>query len=190
MLLKYHNHRKGTKIMPRTETIVKTYYKFEELDDTRKEKVMTNYYDINVDHGWWELTYMDAETIGLKITGFDIGRGCSIDGDWNKSPLEIAEAILANHGEACETYKLASVFKPAYETMISVLDIKQANETEDAGAYEQTMLEFSEEFERELKQEYLSMLRREFEHLTSEEAIAETLTINDYEFDIDTMRIA
>lgn len=62
----------------------KTYnvYTFEELNDEQKEKAIMNLSDINVNHDWWEYMYSDAETIGLRITGFDLDRSRHATGEF------------------------------------------------------------------------------------------------------------
>ncbi len=49
-----------------------TLYKFEELSEEVKGKVLKEFDDINVDSNWWEYIYGDAEeNAKLKITSFD-----------------------------------------------------------------------------------------------------------------------
>lgn len=155
----------------RTETTTRLLYKFDELPEDTKQKALENLYDINVDHEWWDYTYDDAKTIGLKITGFDIGRSNDIDGKLIFPALDVVKNILKEHGESCDTYKLAMKYKNV---------LQQHHDNEDEYQIEET----SSEFEQALKEEYLSMLRKEYEYLTSEEAVKETIAANDYEFDV------
>lgn len=54
--------------MPRTETITRTLYKFDELSDEAKEEAISKNRDINVDDEYWfEHIYEDAKTIGSLI---------------------------------------------------------------------------------------------------------------------------
>jgi len=144
-------------------TILTTVYKFDELTEAGKRKALENLYDINVDFDWWENTYTDAETIGCKITEFDLDRGsyCRLT---CPDAHETARLIVENHGETCETYKLAKEY------------LKDYNED---GEYQG---EHDAAFERALGEEYLSILRQEYEYQTSEEAIKETIEANDYDF--------
>ncbi len=151
----------------RQETIIKTYYKFKELSEEAQEKAIEKLWDLNVDPEWWESTYDDAKTIGLKITGFDINHGNKIHGNFTISATECAELIMKNHGESCDTYILAREF-------IADCDRKEENTDERE--------ELEVEFERAIKEEYLSILRKEYEYLTSREAIIECINSNDYEF--------
>ena len=50
-------------------------YKFDELSDEVKEKVIERLWDINVDCDWWDAVFDDAEQIGFEINAFDLDRG-------------------------------------------------------------------------------------------------------------------
>ena len=63
-----------------------------------------------MDYDWWEGTYEDAAGIGLEITGFDTDRNKHATGKFNWTEQKVAHAILAQHGETCETYKTAVKF--------------------------------------------------------------------------------
>ena len=139
------------------KTIEVKLYNYGELSDEAKEKVLNNLCDINVDCDWWECTYEDAAQIGLEIDGFDIGRGNEISGKLLEDPRTIKRLILENHGKSCDTYKYVKEFD-----MRSEID--------------------EDDFIRGLLEEYLSMLRKEYEYQTTEESIKETIEANEYEF--------
>lgn len=163
--------------MSRTYTIEHTVYKFDELPPETQQKAIERLYDINVDHDWWDFTYEDAKNIGLEITGFDLGRGCRLDGKLTESVETVCELILKNHGDICDTYKLAKEYLPKLETLKKKAD---EDATYDGQAeYE----EVEEEFLKALREEYRFILQKEYEYLTSEDAIKETIEANDYEFD-------
>lgn len=161
--------------MPRTEIVTRTLYKFDELSDTAKGKALDRLYDINVDHDWWEFTYEDAERIGLKLKAFDISRSNYIEGMLMEDPRAVAANIIRDHGPECETRKVAEKF---------LTDIGPNTEVLDYDATEK-MEEIADAFARALKEEYLSILRKEYEYLTSKDAIIETIEANDYEFTED-----
>ena len=160
----------------RTVTKHTDVYKFEELSDAAKQKAIGHLYDINVDFEWWEWTYEDAKTIGCEIHEFDTDRGnyCKLT---CHDAHETATLILENHGETCDTHKLAKEYLKDFDALERDEDgeILNGRELED----------LDEEFERALGEEYLSMLRREYEYQTSEEAIIETINANEYEFTED-----
>lgn len=145
-------------------TIETTVYKFEELTEEAQQKAVENLYDINLDH-WHESIYEDAKMIEIKIKSFDIDRG-QIEVDSLDSIPRIAELILENHGKECETYKIAEQY------------MKEHDELGEDDDYD----EIDNNFMNDIGEEYLSILKKEFEYKTSKEAIIETIQANDYEF--------
>lgn len=156
-----------------TETKV---YKWEELTDEQKEKALSKLYDLNTEYDWWDGVYDDAENVGIKITSFDLDRNRHAEGDFTQSAVDVARAIVAVHGEQCETYKTAKAFLDEYP--------EEPNEDSDEyPAWENAVEEHEEEFKRSIIEDYLIMLQNEYEYLSSEEAIIETIEANEYEFD-------
>lgn len=155
-------------------TTIKEAYKFAELTDEAKEKAVENLYDINTDFEWWESTYEDAKEAGLKLTGFDIDRGSYCKGDFITTALNCAELIVKNHGETCE----------AYQTALNFIKDRAALAVDDGGDFvdEDAADELVNEFKKSLLEDYLMMLRNEYEYKTSREAIIETIEANEYEF--------
>ena len=147
-------------------TIEVKVYSFDELSDKAKEKVLSNFCDINVEFDWWEYTYLDAETVGLKIKGFDLDSR-NIDLELYESVGDCCAKIIAEHGESCETYKVAK------DTLVSLQGIEKDTDDYDY---------ISSEFLRDISECYISILRDEYEYLTSEEAIIETIAANGYTF--------
>ena len=167
----------------RTVTTHTTVYKFDELPEEGKRKALELLYDINVDYDWWDSLYDDAKTIGCEIKGFDIDRGsyCKlICSDAHATALLIVE----NHGPDCDTRKLADEYLKDREKIFS-----EADKDEDGEIPEYPTKDFLDEldveFIRALGEEYLSLLRQEYEYQTSEEAIKEMIEANDYEFTED-----
>ena len=154
----------------RTETHVVKIYTFDELPENIKQKAIEKLWDINVDYEWWEFIYEDAANVGIKITGFDTGRGNDITGDFIWYAIDVCKAILLEHGKNTETYKTASTFLP---------ELKKEWEEDYGGE------EAAEEFKRAILEDYLAMLRSEYEYFTSEERIIETIQANEYEFTED-----
>lgn len=157
----------------KTKTI--NVYSFDELSEDAKNKVVSKFEDINVSYSWWESTYEDAENVGVKITSFDTYRQ-SIDGNFLLSSFEVAANIIRDHGEMCETYKTAQKFLDESNTIGCKYPEMEGEE------YESEMMELEDEFINSLLQDYLIMLRNEYEYQTSEEAIIEAIQINGYEF--------
>jgi len=155
----------------REETITIKHFKFDELNEKAKSKAIEKLWDLNIEYDWWDYIYEDAKRIGCNITEFDIDRGsfCTMDFS-NDYLIDIAKNIIKEHGEACNTYKLASEY---------IINHKSAYDAET----DSVPMSLNRPFIDSLQEEYLSMLRREYEHLTSEEAIVDSIESNEYEFD-------
>lgn len=141
------------------KTVEVQVYEYDELPEEIQEKVLNKMCDINVDHDWWEFTFEDAEQVGIELSEFDLYprkiKGIPIDGY-----SQIKKLILQNHGKICDTYKTVKNY-----------DLRKNGEGEDMF--------------KMLLEDYLSILQKEYEHLTSREIIEETLRANDYEFTED-----
>ena len=143
----------------RTITTTTDLYYFHELSEEVKQRVMERLYDINMDFEWWDGSFDDASTIGLKIETFRISRG-EITGHLIYNPTKVKQLVMEHHGESCETYQYVMQF-----------DMRTNVDNHD--------------FEYGLLQEYLSILQKECEYQASEEAVIETILANEYEFDIE-----
>lgn len=160
-----------------TDTETKKVYSFKELSPKAQDYAIQENYSINTDHDWWDFTYEDAKSIGLSITGFDIGRGCSIKGKLNENMSDVINNIIKDHGEETKTYLLAQEYKKKL-CVLKFLDRISDNQEEE-------LQDLTEEFEKELLEEYHKMLSEEYDYLTSDEGIKECILNNDYEFDED-----
>lgn len=162
----------------RTKTYTKTVYTLEEV----KAAAIAANWDINVDPDWWGGVYYDADQIGLKITAFDLDRAAYCAGEIADAQ-ETAELILKNHGACCDTYKLASQFIHDRDKLIDEAARDENGDFEDERELDYQLDELETDFKRALLEEYRCILQIEYEFLTSEEAIYETLKANEYEFD-------
>uniref|UniRef100_A0A6M3LE64 Uncharacterized protein n=1 Tax=viral metagenome TaxID=1070528 RepID=A0A6M3LE64_9ZZZZ len=161
-------------------------YKYEELEESVKQKALEKLCDINVDYEWWEFIYDDAERIGLKIEEFELDRGAYCKGEWIEGAEESAEKILREHGEGCETYKDALRFRAELEQAEVLFKSRkdydpEYEEFKESEEYE----EVCEEFLRILLEDYRIILQKDYDWLTSEEAIVEMIEANEYEFTKD-----
>lgn len=139
-------------------------YQWDELSEDAKQKAIDHARYWNVDHDWWDCTYEDAERIGAKISAFDIGRAWSIDIALTQSVGEVCRTILSDHGFACDTHELAREY---YKR-------KHNGNPFDV-----------EEFTQQLGECYLTMLRDDYEYLTSDECIRQRFEDGDCEFEED-----
>lgn len=160
------------------KTIEVILYKFAELSEQAKKKAVENLCDINVDHDWWNSTYEDAERIGLKITGFDLDRNRHATGKFIWNAKDVAEAILKEHGEKCETHQTAKDF---LEKALPLIEKESEIDYRDYDL-EGEISDLEDDFLKSLLEDYSIMLQKESEYLQSEKAIIETIEANDYDF--------
>lgn len=169
----------------------KTYnvYKFNELSEEGKQKAIKNNYDINISHNeWWEFIFDEAKELGFKITEFNLDRRRTCDIELIDSPAEICQKIIDSHGKDCDTYKLASEYLKNYSDLVTRFSdgintdkVSEENESD----FDEYADDLDQEFIKNLSDEYSSMLQKDYDYLTSEEAIIEALVSNDYDFTED-----
>lgn len=174
----------------REETVTIKIYEFKELSGEAKETAVQGFADINVDHEWWDGVFDDAATLGLKITEFSIDRGAYCRGTWTTDAEAVAALVLKNHGESCETHKDATAFLASLEkaekawTSQPGYDAEYDEDFEDTDEYE----ELCQEFKKMICEDYRIILGKEYEYLTGEAAIIESIEANEYEFTADGER--
>lgn len=168
------------------KTIKINLYQFEELSDKAKERAISDLFEINVDHEWWDGVYEDANEVNIKIKGFDIDRGSYVNADVDG--ITTAQKIVDTHGKACETYKIARTFLDEYDKLvekhsdgINTDRVAEGNEYD----FDQEADELTEQFSKDITEEYLAILRKEYEYLISKESIIETIKANEYWFTED-----
>ena len=159
---------------------------FEELDEKTKQKVIQNNAEINVNYDWWECTYDTLEEVGVKIEGFDLYRGES-EIQFCLDYAEVASKIIDTFGESTPISITCKNFMKERDALVKKYG--EGNEIAGYSVKEELYDEFEEEeegiipdFAGELNADILEWLRQEFEWLTSEEAIIETIEANEYEF--------
>ena len=167
------------------KTVEITLYNFEELPHHGQEQAINRYADINVDYEWWDSTYEDAKHIGLKITSFD---DYSLEAEFIEGAEYTANKILEDHGEQCETYQTAKNYLEERAELVALLSdgvhldrVAEGNEDE----FDWSCNDLDAEFLYSLREDYRIILQKEYDYLTSEEAIKDTLIANEYDFTIN-----
>lgn len=170
------------------KTISINIFKFNELSEQAKDNAVEKLRDINLHDDWYECTIDDAATIGLKIESFDVDRGSHVQGVFTEDATKVADLIIANHGEHCETHKTAARFWEDWNFLVEKHSdgvdtscVAYENEQE----FDNEANELEQEFLNDLCECYLTILRNEYEYLYSEEAVIETIEANDYDFTED-----
>jgi hypothetical protein len=176
----------------RTETVIREIYTFEELSEKAKEKALRKLSNINLEHNWWQFEYEDAANIGLKLTAFDLDRNKHAEGFFLNSATEVADKIMKEHGNQCETYKTAFNFLNERDTLVRKFsDGANFDVVTEENAYEfdQEADELEEQFLEDILNDYSDILQKQYEYLYSDEAIKETIECNGYEFTVDGEQI-
>lgn len=166
-------------------TIEVKLYKFSELSEEAQQKAIDSLYDINVFFDWWDSTYEDAERAGIKITGFDIDRGNYCEGEFIEGPEHTAHKIIDDHGQDCETYKTAEQYLKERDELINTAQKDEDGEFTDEHELDNKLDDLDAEFLKSILEDYRIILSKEWDYLTSKEAIIETIEANDYEFTED-----
>ena len=168
----------------KTVTTTTNVYKLHELSEEAQDKAIRNLSTINVDYEWWLATFEDAEAVGLKIESFGLDRNLGAKGHLTLPAEDVAITISNRHGEGCETYDIARQFLEDHGPIFADY-MDEEGENYESSELGDRMMELESEFEADLISEYAHMLQREYDYLTSEEAIRETIEANDYDFTED-----
>lgn len=170
------------------KTIRRTVYRFDELSDEVKEKVIDRYASGNMDYQWWENVYDYAKDIGLLISEFNIDKGyCKglfassaeesahkIEVDHMVSDERIAEGFKQN-----ETYNTAINYLADRDKLINGWPKDEKGELENEGDLEDKLDDLDVEFLRSLLEDFRIILGREYHYLTSREVIIEGIESNE-----------
>ena len=169
-------------------TVEVKVYSFDELSESAKQKAISSNSEINLQHEWWESVYEDAEICGLKIESFDLDRNRHCEGYFIENAYDSAFKFKENHGAESPTHILSAAFIDDYNKLVEKYsDGVQTDKVADNNEYEFDLEanDLEDEYLKSLLEEYSLILQKEYEYLSSEEAIAESLRINSYEFTED-----
>ena len=156
-------------------------YRFDELSDGAKEKARDWWREGLGCDEWWDSVYEDAERVHLKITGFDLDRH-EITGRFTADAEQVADEILKDCGEACETYKTASTFLQERNNLVDCWGRDADGEFNDEAGLDNALDDLEKEFQQSLLEDYRLTLGKEWEYINSEEQVDEAIKCNEYEF--------
>lgn len=168
----------------KTKTI--NVYQYKELSESAKEKARQWYCEGFDGQFEWDCTKDDAKTIGLKLDGMERDY---MRGSFLTSARECAESILKEHGESCKTYKTAESFLKERDKTVDDAERDENGELVSEYDLDQKLDEIEEEFLKSILEDYRIMYEKDIEYQQSEEAIAESMEANEYEFDENGKRI-
>ena len=159
------------------KTIEIKVYKFEELDEQTKEKVIENYRYINVDNTfWYDCIKEEFDELGLEIKEFNLDRG-NYAKIYIDNLEETSKSIIEEFGDSVAIKQTAKNYINEYEKI-------QANFKEDEDIEREVEL-LDEQYEKEYSEDILSYLRSNYDWETSDEAVYRTIEANEYDFTIE-----
>jgi hypothetical protein len=153
-------------------------YEFSELSEAAKERAIERFRDFNVDYEWWSSSYDGMAECGVVIHEFDTHRGTiksEIDDEY-----ETAQTIISDWGETSILHVLSKQFLLDREALV-----KKYGEGNQTDGYDDDLNYLERDYHHDLNEEMWKMLREEYEYLTSDEAVIESIEINKYEFTED-----
>lgn len=181
-------------------------YTYDELPPEIQEKILEKNRDINVDHDWWDYIYDDAKEIG-GFLGIDIDRiyysgffyqgdGACFEGyyryekDSVKKTKEYAPKDTELHRIAEGLYKIQKRNFYAVIARIkhrgrhchefcTTIEMERSDDRELVRDTENDIADFLRDFMRWIYKQ----LEKEYEYLTSDEVIMDTIVGNAWEFD-------
>jgi hypothetical protein len=184
-----------------TKTIEVKLYTFDELSDEVKEKVLDEYRYVNVDYdGWYDFVVEDWEEKLEKLGYEDVkiyfsGFYSQGDGACFVAKVNIPKWIKA-HKAGKRFRRLLKEYNEGWDASITIKHnyryyFSTSTDVEYEGywdlsdkAYEQLeeMAKCIEDEREKLGDEIYEDLAKEYEYMISDEAVAETIIANDYNF--------
>ena len=168
-------------------------YKFDELSDDAKKRALNKFRYINVEYDWWtDGAYYTIRTagklLGLDIDGiyFDTDSYCIFDASY-EYVRGAAKAVKAEFSRATDLHEVARDLQALQRRHFYSLSCNVASQR-DTNSYQ--CFRFGEDYECEDLGDIIDdfahwarvLLRDEYEYLTSDEAVKETIEANEYEF--------
>ena len=191
------------------ETIV---YKYDELSESAQQKAREWYVEGDFCYDWWDFCYEDfcrvAEILGIEIscrqgrgaeiyfTGFyHQGSGSSFVGTYRYAKGAVAKikeyapkdeelhriAYGLQEVQRRQFYRLVADISSVRDHYIRVEVYDPDNHYRDIGEAENEVRDLMRDFNDWM----FKRLQDEYEYLTSDEAVAESIIANEYEFDED-----
>lgn len=189
-----------------------TVYTYDELSDEAKQVALEKYRDINVDHDWWNFVYEDVKTVAT-LMGLDIEK-IYFSGFWSKGDgacFEGSYEYKAGSVRAVKEYapldeELHRIAEELVTLQRKCFHQIRARFYHSGHYYHRYCTQFSIDFEspitganyynketeaavietiRDLMHWTYRQLESNYEALTTDEAVAETLKANDYDFTED-----
>lgn len=197
-------------------TIETVVYKYDELSESAQQKAREWYLEGGLNYPWWDFSYEDfvrvAEILGIEIstrrngktpeiyfTGFYCqGSGSSFVGTYRYAKGAVAKikeyapkeedlhriAYGLQEVQRRHFYRLVADISSVRDHYIRVDVYDRDDRYRDIGGAEEEVRELMNDFNDWM----FKRLQDEYEYLTSDEQVAESIIVNEYEFDEDGRR--
>lgn len=174
--------------------ITKTYkvFEFSELSKEAQQKVLTDMYDINVEYDWWWQTYEDFDTqleeVGIKAINtsdrkYNGAFYFSLDRD---NYIYIDKAVVTDQEKLLRASGITDkevISKAVENDSLYIGTNHQSNYVDDqSGDVSEEVVDKVNDFLKNLLEKFLKQLKDEYEYLTSEECLKDTIESNEYTF--------
>ena len=164
---------------------IKTY-QIDELPENIQQKIIDEFRGINVEY--WEWSHAIEEMInnaGFNLVSFDLYKK-EIELTINKDCYLTAFNIVDNKKEHSEEFvKISENFCSEWSKLVikysDGIELDKVSE-ENEYEFDREADEIEKEYLKEISEEALIMLQREFDWLCSDETIFDTIKANEYEF--------
>lgn len=182
------------------QTITKSYdlFSIDELGVDARAKAIESLYDCNIDYDWWDCVYEDWKTT-LSDMGFNdaeihfSGFGSQGDGACFTATVDLAKWLkvnklagknraLYNQAEGVTVSIISSDSRYSHEMTMSIESDYYGNLTDKTSGQYYALEEKILEDARVQARLIYRQLEKEYDYLTSEDAIIETIKANDWTF--------
>lgn len=186
--------------------VTHTVYQFDELTEEAQQRAISEHYDWNIHNDWYDFVYDDAKraasALGISISniyfsGFaSQGDGACFEGSYEYKKGSIAAA--ADYGKELQDIAraLLDAQRPAFYGLVAsaqqrgfyshsgcmAIDVERYNGYYDRLDVSADQHDAIEQALRDFADWIYARLEAEYDYLTSEEAIAESLRANEMEF--------
>lgn len=174
-------------------TVTKEIFKFEELLPDVQQKVIDNNRDWNVDHDWWQFAYDEIAEMwkekGLGIDDHKKNNGpfyFSLDRGWNFYATGVYVAdydALFKALNIHETSDMAENIQDNVSFTVHHYGGNSAKTLVNSDYLDDESCEAVQTLIDELCEHSLDFLQKEYDYLTSDEVIRESIIANENEFD-------
>ena len=168
-------------------------YSFNELSEAAQERALNAFRDINVEYDWWTYGAYDTIRTAGRLLGLDIDRinfdtdlYCIFNADY-EYVRGASAAVCKEFPQNTDLHKIASELQALQKRHFYSLSCA-ITKGRSMNRYE--CFRFGEDYECEDLGDIIDdfahwarvLLRDEYEYLTSDEAVTETIEANEYEF--------